>query len=238
MARSAIFAFVIISCLFVASAIELKSIFEGEWEIQFSETSLAENLKFEGESNNIKLNVTKQGNALVTSYVDDEKDHEYNVKIDWDSLYAGELLVADEDSDEYKQVLSFDFFNRTGGHLVSQGVFNGISGKATGFYQIVMTSSASFMFNHISADGKVITTITGAKTVKQPTPGFFQKYGSMLMIGAMLIVPRLMKSFLPQPEAPAAAAAAGVPPAGAAKGRRNNNASRIEEIKEETKKEN
>jgi hypothetical protein len=50
-----------------------------------------------------------------------------------------------------------------------------------------MTSSASFMFNHISADGKVITTITGAKTVKQPTPGFFQKYGSMLMIGAMLI---------------------------------------------------
>jgi ribosomal protein L12E/L44/L45/RPP1/RPP2 len=53
-----------------------------------------------------------------------------------------------------------------------------------------------------------------------------------------LPVPRLMKSFLPQPEAPAAAAAAGVPPAGAAKGRRNNNASRIEEIKEETKKEN
>lgn len=51
------------------------------------------------------------------------------------------------------------------------------------------------------------------------------------------IVPRLMKSFLPQPEAPAAAAA-GVPPAGAAKGRRNNNASRIEEIKEEAKKEN
>eukprot|EP00029_Vermamoeba_vermiformis_P012849 TRINITY_DN77_c0_g1_i1.p1 TRINITY_DN77_c0_g1~~TRINITY_DN77_c0_g1_i1.p1 ORF type:complete len:239 (+),score=97.00 TRINITY_DN77_c0_g1_i1:66-782(+) len=238
MARSAIFALVIISCLFVARAIELKTIFEGEWEIQFSETSLAENLKFEGESNNIKLNVTKQGNALVTSYVDDEKDQELNVKIDWDSLYAGELLVADEDSDEYKQVFAFDFFNRTGGHLVSQGVFNGISGKATGFYQIVMTSSASFMFNHISADGKVITTVTGAKTVKQATPGFFQKYGSMMMIGAMLIVPRLMKGFLPQPEAPAAAAAAGAPPtAGATKGRRNA-PSRIEEIKEETKKEN
>lgn len=43
------------------------------------------------------------------------------------------------------------------------------------------------MFNHISADGKVITTITGTKTVKAPVQGFFQKYGSMMMIGAMLI---------------------------------------------------
>lgn len=53
------------------------------------------------------------------------------------------------------------------------------------------------MFNHISADGKVITTITGAKTVKQPTPGFFQKYGSMLMIGAMLIGMSRTKSQIP-----------------------------------------
>ena len=49
-------------------------------------------------------------------------------------------------------------------------------------------------------------------------------------------VPRLMKGFLPQPETPAAAGAP-APAAGAAKGRRNA-PSRIEEIKEDAKKDN
>jgi hypothetical protein len=192
-------------CLSSSTALDFKKVLPGEWEVQSTTTSVENKFQITNEVSTLKVNVTEEKDNLIRArFIDPENDIFLSITLEWETPSTGRVLVDDDatSDNEEKELFHFELFNRTSGHLISQGEYNALSGKPSenGYYQLLVDHSG-FILNFFTNNGQRLTTIHAMKLIKKAEPGFLAKFSLPIMMVVMIIISRFMRGFAPnQPQ--------------------------------------